>query len=313
LDRLGWAAGLSIVSHGVRIGIRVNDPGVLQRVADHLPPGWKPSGSPLVTELCSLLVGGSNPGSRIRRYHLLYWGSGRIARTLDDAELFVALESLLDLVVAVRAPRRIFVRAAVVGWQGKGVVICGPPSSGKTTLVEALLRAGATYYSDQYAVLDARGSVHPYPKPLTVRGEADASLKRYPGETLPGRVGTKSLPVRLVLLTRYQPGTRWRPGILSPGQAVLGLLAHTVPARLRPKVALATLRRIAASATTLRGKRGEAEDIVVRLLNYLGSPDLNGRVLTSSPARVWNSSAYHFLETPAPGRRERRSDETHGT
>jgi hypothetical protein len=276
LDRLGWAAGLAIVSHGVRIGIRVNDPGVLERVAEHLPPRWMPSASPVVTELCSLLVGGSSPGSRIRRYHLLYWGSGRIARTMEDEELFQTLESLLDLVVAVRAPRQIFLRAAVVGWHGQAVVICGPPSSGKTTLIEALIQAGATYYSDQYAVLDARGYVHPYPKPLTVQDGADGPGKRCPVEMLGGRVGDKPLPVGLVLLTEYQSGARWRPRTLSPGQAVLALLAHTVPARLRPKVALATLRRVAASATTLRGKRGEADDTVDRLLNHLWSPDHTG-------------------------------------
>jgi hypothetical protein len=32
--------------------------------------------------------------------------------------------------------------------------------SGKTTLVSELIRAGATYYSDEYAVIDERGRVH---------------------------------------------------------------------------------------------------------------------------------------------------------
>jgi hypothetical protein len=284
LDRLGWAAGFSFISYGVHIGIRANDPKVLGRVAGHLPPQWKPAPSPVVTELCSLFGGGSTPGSRIRRYHLLYWGSARIARTMEDAELFTALESLLDLVVAVRTPRRVFVQAAVVGWHGQAVVICGPPSSGKTTLLEALIRAGATYYSDQYAVLDARGYVHSYPRSLTLRDGADGSRKRCSVATLGGRSGTKPLPVGLVLLTHYQPGTRWRPRPLSPGQAVLALLAHTVQARLRPKVALVTLRRVAASATTLRGKRGEAEDTLIPLLNHVWRPDPNGQLLTNSRA-----------------------------
>jgi hypothetical protein len=284
LDRLGWAAGFSFVSYGVRIGIRVNDPGVLERVVAHLPPRWEPAASPVVTGLCSLLVGRSTPGSRIRRYHLLYWGADRIARTMEDEELLAELEALLDVVVAVGAPRRIFVRAAVVGWHGQAMLLCGPPASGKTTLVEALIRAGATYYSDQYAVLDTRGYVYPYPKPLTLQDGSDGPHKRCPVEMLGSRVGTKPLPVGLVLLTQYQPGTRWRPRTLSPGQAVLGLFAHTVLARLRPKLALATLRRVAASAITLRGKRGEAENAVAQLLKSWWSPNRNGRLLTSSPA-----------------------------
>jgi hypothetical protein len=283
LDRLGWVAGLAFVSHGVRIGIRVNDPGVLERVATHLPPQWKASPTPVVRELCSLLVGGNTPGSSVRRYHLLYWGSSRIARTMEDDEVYQALESLLHLVVAVRAPRRVFVRAAVVGWQGRALVICGPPSSGKTALVEALIRAGATYYSDQYAVLDAQGRVHAYPMPLTWQKEAQGLPRRRHVETLGSQVGIKPLPVGMVLITHYEARARWRPRLLSPGQAVLALLAYTVPARLRPKVALATLRRVAAGATTFRGKRGEAGDMVLPLLDGLDNSDHHGRLLTNSP------------------------------
>jgi hypothetical protein len=203
---------------------------------------------------------------------------------MEENELFEALESLLDLVVSIRTPRKMFVRAAVVGWHGRAVVICGPPSSGKTTLVEALIRAGATYYSDEYAVLDARGYVHSYPKPLTLPDGAGGPPKRCPAETLGGRVGTKPLPVGLVLITCYQPETRWRPRMLSPGQAVLALLEHTVQARLRPKVALATLRRVAANARTVRGRRGEADATVVPLLNFLSNRDPYGRLITNSPA-----------------------------
>jgi hypothetical protein len=198
---------------------------------------------------------------------------------MDDDEIFQALESLLNLVVAVRAPRRVFVRAAVVGWHDRALVICGPPSSGKTTLLEALIRAGAVYYSDEYAVLDAQGRVLAYPKPSTWQN-GGGPLERSPVETLSGRVGRKPLPVGMVLLTRYEAQARWRPRRLSPGQAVLGLLAHTVPARLRPKFALATLRRVAASAITLRGKRGEAGDTAPLLLDYLDNSHHNGRLLT---------------------------------
>jgi hypothetical protein len=258
----------------VRIGVRVNDPAALERAAAHLPPRSKPSQKTTVDELCSLLVGGNAPSAGVRRYNLLYWGSGKIARTLDRDEVFQALESLLHIVVAVRARRQLFVRAGVVGWQGRGLVICGPPSSGKTTLVEALIRAGATYYSDQYAVFDRHGRVQPYPHPLgrALRAERPAL------NVLP-----KPLPVGLVVVTQYQPGIRWRPRALSSAQAVLALLTHTVQARLRPAVALATLRRVVAEATTLKGKRGEVEDLVPPLLNRLCKQDHDDRMFETSP------------------------------
>jgi hypothetical protein len=263
LNRLGWAAGLSFVSHGVRVGVRVNDPATLQRVTAHLPPGWKPVVSPVVDDLCSLVVGGNaRPG--VRRYNLLYWGAGRVARTLDSEEVFQALEALLHLVVSVRARRKLFVRAAVVGWRGRAVVICGPPSSGKTMLLKAMVRAGAEYYSDRYAVLDGRGRVHAYPNRLTLPEGDEEQL-------LGGRIGTKSLAVGLIMITQYRPGTHWQPRALSKGQAMLALLAETVQVRLQPKIALAICRRAAAGAITLRGKRGEAADVALRLLNRMGS------------------------------------------
>ncbi len=38
-------------------------------------------------------------------------------------------------------------------------MIVGRPQSGTSTLVAELLRAGASYYSDQYAVLDREGRI----------------------------------------------------------------------------------------------------------------------------------------------------------
>ena len=64
--------------------------------------------------------------------------------------------------LAERARNRIFIHAGVVGWQGRAIVIPGRSFSGKSTLVAALLQAGATYYSDEFAVLDGRGYVHPF-------------------------------------------------------------------------------------------------------------------------------------------------------
>ena len=80
-----------------------------------------------------------------------------------------AFESHVQLTVAEYAPRRIFVHAGVVGWKDRAILIPGLSHSGKTTLVDQLIRAGATYYSDEYAVLDARGRVHPYPRALGMR------------------------------------------------------------------------------------------------------------------------------------------------
>src|SRR6267143_94986 len=169
VDRLGWAAGFSIKSYGVRIGIRSNDPSCLKRIRKHLPHGWELSSSPVVDRLYSLLIGGgTRPGSNVRRFNLLYGDHIRLARSLDVEQIFERFESDLRLLVAELARRRVFVHAGVVGWKGRAIVVPGRSFSGKTSLVAELVRAGETYYSDEYAVFDSRGRVHPFPKPLEI-------------------------------------------------------------------------------------------------------------------------------------------------
>ena len=80
--------------------------------------------------------------------------------------LLTAFNKHAELLTAYRAQDCLFVHAGVVGWQGKAILIPGRSFSGKTTLVKALIEAGATYYSDEFAILDRQGLVHPYPLPL---------------------------------------------------------------------------------------------------------------------------------------------------
>jgi hypothetical protein len=271
IDRLGWADGISFTSYGLRIGIRVNRPDVLERVHQYLPPGWKPARSRIVDQLYSLRVGGERRSANIRSFNMLYAGPIRLARTTNLEELFEPLENDLQLYVAESAPRRIFVHAGVVGWRGQAIVIPGRSFTGKTTLVAALVRAGATYYSDEYAVLDDQGRVHPYPRWLSMRHENGERDRRCPAQELGGRPGRKPLSVGLVLVTEYKPAARWRPRTLSPGRSVLALLANTVPARQRPGATLATLQQVVSHATGLGGARGDAVETAAALLHRLDS------------------------------------------
>lgn len=267
IDRLGWAAGISFVTYGARIGIRMNDPAVLELLPPHLPPGWKSAKSSVVDYLYSLRVGGNGTRPGIQYFHLLYAGAERLARTTDLDEVFAQLESALHFNVAIGARRKLFVHAGVVSWRGQAIVIPGRSGSGKTELVAALVRAGAIYYSDEYAVFDAHGRVHPYPKPLSLRQENGGRPEKCAVETLGGRPGANPLPVGMIVVSKYQPGARWQPRLLSPAQAMLALLDNTVMARYKPEVALATLHRVALGARTLKGKRGEARDFVATLLD----------------------------------------------
>jgi hypothetical protein len=266
LDRLGWAASLSVSAYGVRLGVRTNEPDVLPRIMALLPPGSLRSDRPIVDRLLSLTVGGYDPRRNVRRYHLLYADALRLARTQDLEETLAILREHVQLYVAETAPRGIFVHAGVVGWRGRAILLPGASHAGKSTLVAALVRRGAVYYSDEYAVLDARGRVHPYARLPQLRGQ-DGIGREVSLASLGAVAGQRPLRVGLVALTRYQAAARWRAQRLSPGRATLEMLAHAVPARVRPAPALAALCRVASSAPVLKVVRGEAEEAARWLLH----------------------------------------------
>jgi len=268
-DRLGWVAGFSLKSYGVRVGIRSNHATALTSACRHLPSEWETVSSPLVDRVYSILLGTNASRSSGRRLNHLYGDDVRLARTADLNSLYETLESDLRLFVAELATHRVFVHAGVVGWQGQGIVIPGRSYSGKSTLVAELVRAGATYYSDEYAVLDSRGRVHPFSKPLELREEGKFTQTKITVAELGGHSGTKPLPVRVVLMTQFKSGARWRPRKLTPGRGVLEMLFNTVSARRSPERALATLQIVAAQAEVLKGVRGNAREVVDALLRRI--------------------------------------------
>ena len=110
----------------------------------------------------------------VRHFQSAYNGAAQVSRSLELDDVIDRYESDLQLLVAEEARSRFFVHSGAVGWKGKAILIPGRRLSGKTTLVAELVRAGATYYSDEYAVLDANGFVHAYEKPLSIRSEPGA-------------------------------------------------------------------------------------------------------------------------------------------
>ncbi|MBI1761121.1 MAG: hypothetical protein HYR56_06755 [Acidobacteria bacterium] len=267
LDRLGWVAGFSFTAYGVRVGVRTNQPDILEELNKRLPYGWKQARNHFVETLVSLKIGNTNKQFNTRQFHLLYGGIVQLARSLDIEEVLDIFESTLNLHIAEYASNRVFVHAGAVNWKGRTIVIPGRTHAGKSTLVRELVKAGATYYSDEYAVLDMQGRVHPYPVPIGVRNNPQARQEKYPIETFGGIVGTKPLPVDLVLLTEYKAGTRWRPKQIPAGQGLLSILANTVSAQRNPAKALATLQQVVLKAPVLKGVRGETGEVVDALLN----------------------------------------------
>lgn len=263
IDSQAWDESMCFTSYGVRAGLRVNRKGMLERILPYLPPGWKRSRPGALDRMYSFVIGDEGQRGKRQRINLVYADDNRIAGTPTLEQAIDAFESDLQLFVAETAPRRVFVHAGVVGVRGKAIVIPGRSFSGKTSLVAALVKAGAVYYSDEYAVLDERGRVHHYARPLSIRENGNLEKpKKYQVETLGGRRGVKPLKVAMVVVSKYKPEARWRPRRLSEGEGALELMANTVSARRQPEAMLEAIRRVVSQAPVLKGDRGDAREVV---------------------------------------------------
>ena len=167
------------------------------------------------------------------------------------------------------AADRVFLHAGVVAWKEKAIIIPAKSFGGKTTLVKALTKLGAQYYSDEYAVLDSEGFVHPFPKMLSVRSvPGEYAQTDLAVESFGGVRGTKPLPVALVLITEFETGAEWQPQILSEGAGIMEMLSHTIPIRYNPKFSLKVLNNTVNRAIIVKTKRGEANDFALKLLSF---------------------------------------------
>ena len=269
LNHVAWAGEACITAFGLRVGIRVSAPELLDRLLGHIPTGWKCALPQSVDRLYSLISRGPSLGPDVGGSHLLYVNDQRLARTGDPGRLVETFESDLNSYIAQTAQQWFFVHAGVVGWKGQAIIIPGHSYSGKTVLVKEFLQAGAKYYSDEFAAVDGHGWVHPFPRLLSVRAEDCQTHTRIRAEDLGSETGTGPLPVGLLLLTRYKAGADWRPRVLSPGRGVLALLANALTARSQPALALATFERATVRARVLKSIRGDAKETVESVLKYL--------------------------------------------
>jgi len=128
---------LAFEAFGVRIGFSTNEPQLLSRFRDFIPLGSIPC-DPATVEQRFGLAARNGDGFDLQLND--EW-------TIDYKDLELAL-GLLDThmcgYIAVHATERIFVHAGAVAHNGRLIVIPGMSFSGKSTLVAALVRAGAT-------------------------------------------------------------------------------------------------------------------------------------------------------------------------
>jgi len=163
---------------------------------------------------------------------------GAFALTLDDEELWRGRDAgetvaafefhFYDRVVRALYPPLVSLHAATVAADGARFTFAGHSGAGKSSLCTAALLDGADYFSDEFTLLDERGRLHPFPRPLQWDGGAhpafstsamtaagfDRATYRFPGHDgvmrasllwMPPRLARDAAPATHLLLPRHEP------------------------------------------------------------------------------------------------------------
>lgn len=188
----------------------------------------------------------------------------------SDTELkaYRFFDSILRVSVGEVAPNRVFLHAGVVGWKGKAIVMPADSFKGKSTLVTELVKQGAEYYSDDFAILDADALVHPFPRRIAMRTE-DFKTYDIGIEELGGKTGNDPIEVGIILFTGYDSEAEWEPQIETAGSGVLKLIPFTLSIRNRPEFSMEVLQKLASRAIIVSSLRGSAERFAKTLLDFV--------------------------------------------
>lgn len=172
--------------------------------------------------------------------------------------------------VAANAPNHVFLHAGALDLGGKALILPADSRSGKTTLVRALLDAGASYLSDEYAVLNRNGEVVPFPKPLSVRGIEGPDVQTdVHASDIGAEITREPVPVGWVLLSRYRNRGRWNPIRMSPLEGRLQVIPHAIGMVNRPDFTLKILEKAFKNAVFLKSDRGEASGVATKIIQTL--------------------------------------------
>jgi hypothetical protein len=256
---------LGIESYGVKIGIKMHAGldifEVKKRISQIFPSGFR--------EIKNNSYDHTFLITREDSVYEIFKNQESITKALNEEMLWDHFESQLRITVAEFAVGKVFLHAGVVGWKGQAIIIPAKSFQGKTTLVAELVKRGAEYYSDEYAVLDENGAVHPFPKMLSMRGIIDDYTQLdIPVEEFGGTAAVKPIPVGMVLITEYKKSAKWKPKKLTAGQGMMEILSHTIPIRNNPEFSLNVLNKIVNRAIITKTRRGEAVETAELLLGF---------------------------------------------
>jgi hypothetical protein len=244
--------------YGVKVGFRANCNRVLAAIDPTLIPASQICGRQEPDITYSLFA------DETRGVYTASNGVGNLLEAPDLDKLLNDLKVHIHHAIAESATEHVFLHAGVVACRGKAILLPGRSFCGKSALVRELLLQGAVYLSDEFAVLDEDGLVHPFPRPLSLRTWEG----RFPCQPidLGAQTAVGPMPVQLVAFTHFEPTGKFRPSPITPGKAMMELLNNVVAVRANPRKSLRTVRSVTSESILIKSARGEASETAALML-----------------------------------------------
>ena len=275
----GRARGFRISVFGVHLAV-VSDSAAMAEALDHYILPWLPRaaiGGATADRLVEVRRAADGTGLEILV-------DGAVARAAPNALAAIPfVQRALDETVVRCQSAVAMVHGGVVAHDGRAILLPGPTHAGKSTLVAELVRRGAPYFSDEYALIDTDGRVHPYPRPLLLRDGSRDDQPRLATE-LGGTVAHEPLPAGLIVGVSYDPDASPFLQAMSQAEGVLLLLRNTPQVLVDRPWILTPLERAVGGAACYTGLRGEAHEAAAAILDLASS-------MTRVDAGRWLSGA----------------------
>jgi hypothetical protein len=177
-------------------------------------------------------------------------------KALDDA--------IVERLTSLRA-----VHSGAVLFGNTALLLPGSTHAGKSSLVAELLRRGATYLSDEYALIDSIGYIHAYPRPLLLRNGRPEQIPVLPDE-LNASFADGPAQATWIISLEYRPECSWDVKSVPQGEGVMILLRNTPHALEESPRMLDMFLRAIAGASCYSGTRGDAKDAAEHILKLVG-------------------------------------------
>ena len=225
------ARGFNVSLFGVRLAI-VSDSAAMAEALDRYVLPWLPRAAldgETADRIVEVRCGGDGGG-----FDVLVDGTVTHAPANPLAAI-PPVQRALDEAVVQQQTDIAVVHGGVVGHEGRAILLPGPTGAGKSTLVAELIRQGASYFSDEYALIDSAGRVHPYPRPL-LPAERVGRRPTRAGDGHGRDGGARADSAGLILELRYAADAQFARPRGDPGRRGLAPAAQYAPGARGPAV-----------------------------------------------------------------------------